>query len=48
MLTFLVSRPRDFTGFERAAFSFGVGVLTLTFWMLALTCKGLPSVSEGF
>jgi hypothetical protein len=37
LLTLLVPRPRDFTCFERAAFSFGVGVLALTFWMLALT-----------
>ena len=39
-LTLLVPRPRDFTCFERAAFSFGVGALALTFWMLALTWWG--------
>ena len=42
MLTLLVPRPRDFTGLERAAFSFGVGALTLTLWMLALTWWGVP------
>ncbi|MCG2802909.1 MAG: hypothetical protein L6311_12540, partial [Cellulomonas sp.] len=42
MLTLLVPRPRDFTGLERAAFSFGVGALTLTLWMLALTWRGVP------
>ncbi len=41
-LTLLVPRPRDFTGLERAAFSFGVGALTLTLWMLALTWRGVP------
>ena len=41
MLTLLVPRPRDFTFGERAAFSFGVGVLALTFWMLALTWVGV-------
>ena len=42
LLTLLVPRPRDFTGLERAAFSFGAGVLTLTLWMLALTWRGTP------
>jgi hypothetical protein len=42
MLTLLVPRPRDFSCFERAAFSFGVGALALTFWMLALTWWGSP------
>ena len=42
MLTLLVPRPRDFTCFERAAFSFGVGALALTLWMLALTWWGVP------
>ncbi|MBU4448821.1 MAG: hypothetical protein KKD99_09555, partial [Proteobacteria bacterium] len=42
MLTLLVPRPRDFSCFERAAFSFGVGALTLTLWMLALTWRGVP------
>jgi hypothetical protein len=37
LLTRLVPRPRDFTRLERAAFSFGIGVLALTLWMLALT-----------
>jgi hypothetical protein len=37
LLTRLVPRPRDFTCLERAAFSFGVGTLVLTLWMLALT-----------
>ena len=41
-LTLLVPRPRDFTWLERAAFSFGVGALVLTFWMLALTWAGVP------
>lgn len=40
LLTRLVPRPRDFTGWERAAFSFGVGALALTLWMLALTWWG--------
>ena len=42
LLTLLVPRPRDFTCLERAAFSFGVGALALTFWMLALTWAGPP------
>jgi hypothetical protein len=42
MLTLLVPRPRDFTGLERAAFSFGGGALILTLWMLALTRWGVP------
>ena len=42
LLTLLVPRPRDFSGLERAAFSFGVGVLALTLWMLALTWRGVP------
>ena len=42
LLTLLVPRPRDFTCLERAAFSFGVGVLALTLWMLALTWGGAP------
>jgi hypothetical protein len=33
----LAPRPRDFTCGERAAFSFGIGTLGLTLWMLALT-----------
>ncbi len=41
-LPLLVRRPRDFTLGERAAFSFGIGTLTLTFWMLALTWLGVP------
>jgi len=40
-LTLLVPRPRDFTCLERAAFSFGVGALVLTFWMLTLTWEGV-------
>jgi hypothetical protein len=40
LLTLLVPRPRDFSGLERAAFCFGVGVLALTLWMLALTWGG--------
>ena len=42
LLTLLVPRPRDFTCLERAAFSFGVGALALTLWMLALTWWGVP------
>jgi hypothetical protein len=42
LLALLVPRPRDFTGLERAAFSFGIGALVLTFWMLALTWWGAP------
>ena len=41
MLTLLVPRPRDFSCFEQAAFSFGVGALALTLWMLALTWWGV-------
>ena len=41
-LTLLIPRPRDFTCLERAAFSFGVGALALTLWMLALTWWGVP------
>jgi hypothetical protein len=41
-LTLLVPRPRDFTFGERIAFSFGVGTLPLTLWMLALTWWGVP------
>jgi hypothetical protein len=41
-LPLLVLRPRDFTWGEQAAFSFGLGTLTLTFWMLALTWLGVP------
>ncbi|MFZ5448326.1 MAG: hypothetical protein ACOZFS_06790 [Thermodesulfobacteriota bacterium] len=40
-LTILAPHPRDFTFQERAAFSFGVGALGLTFWMLALTWWGV-------
>jgi hypothetical protein len=40
-LTVLIPGPRDFTCGERAAFSFGVGVLGLTAWMLALTWWGV-------
>ncbi|MHB9073282.1 MAG: hypothetical protein ACYC6G_07145 [Desulfobaccales bacterium] len=42
MLPLLSPRPRDFTCGERAAFSFGVGALKLTLWMLALTWWGAP------
>ena len=42
LLTLLVPRPRDFSGLERAAFCFGVGVLALTLWMLALTWQEVP------
>jgi hypothetical protein len=42
MLTLLSPRPRDFSFGERAALSFGVGALVLTFWMLALTWWGAP------
>lgn len=39
-LTLLCPVPGDFTFGERAAFSFGVGTLGLTAWMLALTWWG--------
>jgi hypothetical protein len=42
ILTLMIPRPRDFTCLERTAFSFGVGVLALTLWMLALTWWGAP------
>jgi hypothetical protein len=42
LLTLLILRPRDFTCLERAAFCFGVGVVVLTVWMLALTWWGAP------
>ena len=42
LLTLMVPRPRDFTCLERAAFCFGVGVLALTLWMLALAWRGVP------
>src|SRR3989339_468652 len=32
LLTLLIPRPRDFTCLERAAFSFGVAVVALTWW----------------
>jgi hypothetical protein len=41
-LNLFIPHPRDFTAGERAAFSFGVGTLGLTFWMLALTWWGTP------
>lgn len=41
-LTLLLPHPQDFTPGERAAFSFGVGTLWLTVWMLALTWWGAP------
>ena len=41
-LTLLVPRPRDFTPWEQAALSFGIGALVLTLWMLALTWWGSP------
>ncbi|MFA4902498.1 MAG: hypothetical protein WC600_07105 [Desulfobaccales bacterium] len=41
-LNLLNPRPRDFSFGERAAFSFGVGSLKLTLWMLALTWWGAP------
>jgi hypothetical protein len=34
--------PRDFSPGERAALSFGAGVVVLTLWMLALAWRGLP------
>jgi hypothetical protein len=40
ILTLITPRPRDFTCLERAAFSFGVGALVLTLWMLTLTWWG--------
>jgi len=42
LLTLMVPRPRDFSVPERAAFSFGIGALALTLWMLALTWRGVP------
>jgi hypothetical protein len=41
-LTVLGPCPRDFTFGERVAFSFGLGTLGLTAWMLALTWWGVP------
>ncbi|MGA9756283.1 MAG: hypothetical protein WBV23_14190 [Desulfobaccales bacterium] len=41
-IVLVAPRPRDFTLWERAALSFGVGALVLTFWMLALTWWGSP------
>ncbi len=41
-LVILVPRPRDFTCGERLAFSFAVGALALTLWMLTLTWWGRP------
>jgi hypothetical protein len=41
-LTLLLPRPRDFTFGERTAFSFGIGAMGLTIWMLALTWGGIP------
>ncbi len=41
-LTLLVPRPRDFAPGERLAFSFGVGALALTLWMLVLSWLGYP------
>jgi hypothetical protein len=40
--TLLVPHPRDFTFGERSAFSFAVGALVLTLWMLALAWRGVP------
>jgi hypothetical protein len=42
LLTLLIPRLRDFTCLERAAFCFGVGVVVLTLWMLAMTWWGAP------
>jgi hypothetical protein len=41
-LILLIPRPRDFYFGEKAAFSFGVGALWLTFWMLGLTWWAVP------
>ena len=41
-LTLLIPRLQDFTRGEQAAFSFAVGTLALTLWMLALTWLGIP------
>jgi hypothetical protein len=41
-LALLVPRLRDFAPGEQAAFSFGVGALLITLWMLALTWAGVP------
>jgi hypothetical protein len=46
-LALLVPRLQDFTRGERAAFSFGIGALLLTLWMLALTWWGI-SFSLGW
>jgi hypothetical protein len=40
-LTFFIPHPQDFTAGERATFSFGIGILGLTGWMLALTWWGV-------
>lgn len=40
-LAVLAPEPQNFRGAERAAFSFGVGVVALTLWMLALTWHGV-------
>jgi hypothetical protein len=41
LLAVLAPAPRDFTSGEKAALSFGTGVLLLTLWMLALSWRGL-------
>jgi hypothetical protein len=42
VLAVLAPQPQDFRGLERAALSFGLGILPLTLWMLALTWIKLP------
>ena len=42
LMAVLVPCPRDFRPEERAALSFGTGVVLLTLWMLALTWGGKP------
>jgi hypothetical protein len=42
VLTLLVPRPRDLGLGEQAAFSFMIGALVLTFWMLALAWGRIP------
>ena len=38
----MLPQPREFRALERLVLGFGVGVVLLTLWMLALTWRGLP------
>jgi hypothetical protein len=42
LMAALLPHPREFRTLERLVLGFGIGVVLLTLWMLALTWRGLP------